>query len=144
MIPEGDVPLRIFLQKGHDGELRFHFNCVTPDEVEKGLYVPFFQWPPYQVNQGLPAFWKSDASGELSRIVMRYLNGKLSPESGLGLFKEYLIYYIFAPMWEKGVSESEEGKKKLTLARHDIIQAQSDEDIREWIGDILDLGLDPL
>lgn len=94
-----------------------------------------------------PFYWKDFhqrhmGSGLIVEVISAYITNHRE-EPGLenfGILKEYLAYYINAACW----SDVDPKSGKLDLLREKIKEASTVKDIREWIYNCLDIGLDPL
>lgn len=94
---------------------------------------------------GVPAHFRLEPTGELSKAVMAYLDHRLGERAEptaeqTKLIADYLNYYICAPCWEfdKDIAE-----RLHTLRVQSQTLATCDE-IAAWIRACLDLGIDPL
>lgn len=102
--------------------------------------VPAIYRPPF----GLPLRWQDDVTGELPAAVWAYIKHAARPldyapptAAHLGLAVDYLRHVIEAPCWR-----DESGA--LDGLRRRVTGLQTGEDVRHWIDDCLEIGLDPL
>lgn len=108
----------------------------------------------YQPGGG-PLRWQDDVTGVLPAAVMAFLNrdtvvmsGKVigrsvcTPEQ-VELVRDYCEYYINAPCWELG-PEGEAYHSDFMTLRNRVRTLTTGKEIDAWLGDALDLGIDPL
>lgn len=117
---------------------------MRPDLVIKKVNMP--QMPSFYIPPlGLPLYWDDEPSGLLSLAVVAYFvqdADKTKPEptaEQLELVINYIRYYIKAPCWEGAEAFSEELKNLRTQAEG----LKTVDDVRKFIHDSMEIGLDP-
>lgn len=107
--------------------------------------------PPFYISigsvTGLPLNWRDEITGVLPTAVQRYLNHRIDGTSidaiDLEIVRAYMQHYIEAPCWNHMV-DVQELAPELAGLRRDVRTLKTPDDIGQWIGRCLDLGMDPL
>ena len=91
--------------------------------------------------QGLPLYWRDETSGEMAKIVEKYLFGLPLCDEEFFVLRGYLAHYINAPCWDfPGNAFAAE----LAEARAAVQELNTARDVDAWIVKLLEIGLDPL
>jgi hypothetical protein len=104
-----------------------------------------FETLPYP--NGMALTWPNEQSGQLRKLLMNFLDATLSKSSikpsELETVQAYFKYYIHAPLWEHPDFD-EQSKTQLAQLRTKIKEAKTLEQLKAWIDDCLDIGIDPV
>jgi hypothetical protein len=96
---------------------------------------------------GFPRYWRDEASGVLAAAMNAYLDHRIDgaplTREQFALVKDYLIYYVDAPVWQYPEAEREY-KAALLQLRFEAYLIQNVDDAVNLLEHCLDLGLDPL
>jgi hypothetical protein len=95
-------------------------------------------FPSYAQSQGLPCYWRAEASGRLAAAVMAYLDHQPTPAQ-LALVIAYCAYWIEAPCWQEAPFAS-----GLATLRQDLRHVVTAAGLQRWLEAALELGIDPL
>lgn len=82
----------------------------------------------------VPGYWMHETSGVLRPVVTRYLAGAELHEGELGIMRAYLDQWMGALWLGRSVED----------LRERIPQINTTAELREWLLDALDAGIDPL
>ena len=101
----------------------------------------------YREPLGLP-LRGSDEQTVLPAAIRAYLdaalNGTEMDVAQFLLVRDWLRYYINAPCWFIGDIEPDDYQEELSKLRKSVTELKAVEDIKAWIVECLDLGIDPL
>jgi hypothetical protein len=86
------------------------------------------------MEQLIPNYWMHETSGVLRAVVEKYLAAGELDEGELALMRAYLRQWLASPLWNAGTTE--------LRVRVDDIRATRD--LRDWLDDALNAGIDPL
>jgi len=110
--------------------------------------MPDVYRPPF----GLPFYWRDEASGELARAVMAYLDnqtvgGRITEEQ-ITLVREYLAHWANAPCWDHReiatLEQVNDAFPELGELRRTVSDLKTADQIHDWLMLALDIGMDPL
>jgi len=97
--------------------------------------------------QGLPLNWKDEVTGALPDAMMAYMGNRIDgtpiDPSAFLLVRCFMDHYISAPCWDHNLAHPELAAILAGL-RADIKKTETPEQMGEWIGRCLDIGIDPL
>lgn len=82
----------------------------------------------------IPGYWQNETSGVLRPVVMRYLDGSSLDGSDIRVMKAYLA------QWMQGDWEGDEAAR----LRADVGKITTVADLRRWLDDAQETGIDPL
>lgn len=90
---------------------------------------------------GLPLYWMDEQSGKLRAAVRDYFSWVIGeadePKTGTTeLLRQYLEHFVNAPCWRGHAAE-------LARLRAKVKGIKTCGDIRGWLGEALNIGLDP-
>lgn len=102
----------------------------------------------YQEPLGGPLYWMHEETGELKRIVEKYIRWHISTseddnlsEDETALLRDYFRHWINAPCWKiEGVTD----KMVFSQLKKDIETIETILDFDQWLKEALELGIDPL
>lgn len=80
----------------------------------------------------VPLYWRNEASGKLPAAVMAYLSSTQTQEQ-LDLVIAYVRAWVECPVW-----------KNIEPLRESVKGVKTHEELRKWIWEALDYGIDPL
>jgi hypothetical protein len=83
----------------------------------------------------IPGYWMNETSGVLKPVVLKYLDGQGLDSAEVSIIRAYLQQWIGAPAFV--------GPDVVRL-RERVDQIMSTDDVRDWLADALDAGVDPL
>lgn len=81
-----------------------------------------------------PGYWMHETSGVLRPVVERYLDGAELDGKDMGLMKSYLA------QWMQGDWRGDEAAR----LRAEVDKITTTADLRRWLDDALEIGIDPL
>ncbi len=84
---------------------------------------------------GAPGYWMHEASGVLRPAVMAYLEGAEMTAGQIAAMRAYLRQWIAAPVW-RGLGVDQ--------LRQTVEEIKSRTDIRLWMDEAEEAGIDPL
>lgn len=142
VIERDQVPMRL-TDLERNLEARFHLTCYKISTIQFGLCsgMPAF----YKPILGLPFYWMDEVSGVLRRAVRAFLDNRVMPgnpavsEDRIAVLREYLVHFIHAPCWDGSEFEAE-----LAALREAVGGLSSADEIAAWIGQCMQIGIDPL
>jgi hypothetical protein len=142
VIERDQVPVRL-TDLERDLEARFHLTCYKISTIQFGLCsgMPAFYRPPF----GLPFYWMDEMSGVLRGAVRAFLDSRVMPGNPavdvdqVAALREYLVHFINAPCFDDTGFGAE-----LAKLREDVGGLGSADEIARWIGECMQIGIDPL
>lgn len=88
----------------------------------------------YTMEMRVPGYWMNETSGELARVVRHYLADDDLSHDDLILMRAYLRQWIQADF--RG--------PQIARLRELVEQIETTADVRGWLADALNAGIDPL
>lgn len=110
-------------------------------DLSKHVVIPDY----YSPQLGAPLYWRNEPSGLLAAAVMAmHAHGADPKQPGpsaeqLGMIARYAQYYINAPCWERAKVFATE----LAQLRAQAKAMKTLADVQAWIGQCLNIGVDP-
>lgn len=90
-----------------------------------------------------PGYWRSESSGKLAPVMLRYLAlARLDPVE-VGIMREYCRQWVESPAWDQN-PHAGSGDKSLTRLRAGVDSITSNEALAAWLQLAEDAGMDPL
>jgi hypothetical protein len=84
---------------------------------------------------GVPGYWRNETSGVLAPVVERYLHGGQLDQDEVAIMRAYLRQWVGAAAFY--------GPDIIEL-RQRVNLLQTHSQLRAWLADALDAGIDPL
>lgn len=84
----------------------------------------------------IPGYWMNEQSGVLKPVVLKYLKSEPLDAGEVATMRAYLRQWIFAEGFLPSV--------EITGLRLRVDELRTNSDIRLWLNDALDAGIDPL
>jgi hypothetical protein len=92
-----------------------------------------------------PKFWRHETGGLLAPAMERFLLHKRAKPGDTDLIRAYLQQWIDSPVWQMNPAGSDyETHRALTELRQSAHSIHTRDDVRRWVAEALDLGIDPL
>ena len=85
-----------------------------------------------------PKYWRYETSGVLVPVVEKYLNGRPLSDAEIGVMRAYLRQWVMSPVWAVGFD------RELGDLRDRVEKLRTEKEIKRWLWDALDIGMDPL
>jgi hypothetical protein len=86
------------------------------------------------VNTGMPGYWQNEQSGVLAPVVRAYLNGVPLSMMQIKIMRAYLRQWIAGDFRGPGIES----------LRRRVETISTNGDLKAWLDDALELGIDPL
>jgi len=83
---------------------------------------------------GIPGYWMNETSGVLAPVVEKYLRGEQLAPLEVGAMRAYLR------QWIAGGFQGPE----IVQLRREVERIASTDDVRRWLSDAMNAGIDPL
>lgn len=92
------------------------------------------------MNQPVLLYWMHETSGALAKYVQQLMNKEPLTEDAISGLKTYFAHWANYPY----VIANNEHGHQLAQLREAIGEAQTKEDLLDWLDDAIKLGIDPL
>lgn len=89
-----------------------------------------------------PLYWINETSGEMARIVKKFLNGDEMTRHEISTLAAYFEQWITSDAWDLNPSGDPEGQ--LAHLRATVRTLETRDGISRWLHAALDIGIDPL
>lgn len=81
-----------------------------------------------------PGYWRNETSGALAPVVEKYLRGGTLTPTEVMTIRAYLRQWVAGDFAGPGVA----------ILRRRVRNLHTDADVRGWLADAIELGIDPL
>jgi hypothetical protein len=88
-----------------------------------------------------PRFWRDETSGVLAEAVHAYLTDRALTPNQIRYLRLYCVQWIGSPVWDANPSGA---SAELAALRESAKEIHSIQQLDRWIGDAVDIGMDPL
>jgi len=91
-----------------------------------------------------PKFWRFESSGVLAPAIERYLKNETLTIRDVTLIRRYFEQWINSTVWDQNPNHDAESRAELARLRKTAAAIATARDIRDWVHEALDIGVDPL
>ena len=92
-----------------------------------------------------PGYWRSESSGKLAPVVLRYLAGTRLEPAEVDIMREYCRQWVDSPAWDQNPhADPTSGDKSLARLRAGVDSITSGATLEKWLNQAIDAGMDPL